>query len=105
MKKTYEKIRLSEEVINFIIETAKEIFGNDIKIWIFGSRANIEARGGDIDIYIEVKNYKDIFSKKLDFLVQLDKKIGEQKVDLVVKPFDNNDFISKEAKETGVRIF
>ncbi len=105
MQGTFKNIRLPEEVIKTIIELAKKYFGDEAKVWIFGSRVNPKAKGGDIDIYLEVKEYKDILDKKLDFLVQLDKKIGEQKVDLVIKPFDSTDFISKEAKETGVRIY
>ena len=105
MKKDYYKnIRLSDYEINAIIDLAKKIFGDNIRLWIFGSRADLKAKGGDIDIYIEVENYKDIFNKKLDFLVELDEKIGEQKVDLIIKPLNSNDLISKEAKQTGVRL-
>ena len=104
MQEIFKNIRLSKEVIKTIIELAKKYFGKDVKVWIFGSRVDPKAKGGDIDIYLEVKEYKNILDKKLDFLVQLDKKIGEQKVDLVIKPFDSEDFISKEAKETGVRV-
>ena len=105
MQEIFKNIRLSEEVIKTIIELAKKYFGNDVKVWIFGSRVDPKAKGGDIDIYLEVNEYKNILDKKLDFLVQLDKKIGEQKVDLVIKPFGGKDFISKEARETGVRIY
>jgi predicted nucleotidyltransferase len=105
MKKDYYKnIRLSDYEINAIIDLAKKIFGDNIRLWIFGSRADLKAKGEDIDIYIEVENYKDIFNKKLDFLVELDEKIGEQKVDLIIKPLNSNDLISKEAKQTGVRL-
>ena len=105
MQKVYEKIRLPKDVIDEIINLSKKHFGENCRVWIFGSRVNLTKKGGDIDIYIETPEYKNIIEKKLDFLVELDEKIGEQKVDLVIKPFDSNDFISKEAKSTGVRIY
>ena len=105
MQKVYEKVRLSKDVIDEIIKLAKKHFGENCRVWIFGSRVDLTKKGGDIDIYKETPEYKNIIEKKLDFLVELDEKIGEQKVDLVIKPLDSNDFISKEAKSTGVRIY
>ncbi len=105
MRNIYEKVRLSEYVINEIINLTQKYFGDDSHIWIFGSRADLTKKGGDIDIYIETPEYKGILDKKLNFLVELDKKIGEQKVDLVVKPLNSNDFISQEAKSKGVKIY
>ena len=63
MQGNFKNIRLSENVLNHIINTAIKIFGENIKIWIFGSRVDLNKKGGDIDIYIEVKECKDIFSK------------------------------------------
>ncbi len=105
MKENFKKVRLPEEVLENIISLAKKHFGKNIKIWIFGSRADLNKKGGDIDIYIEVEDYTNILDKKLDFLVDLDAKIGEQKVDLIIKPPNSSDFISQEAKETGIRIY
>jgi len=98
------KVRLSEEEIKAIVETAKEIFGKNIKIWLFGSRADLDKRGGDIDLYIETEMEEDILRKKLKFLVKLEEKIGEQKIDVIIKPFDSKDEISLIAKRTGVRL-
>ena len=98
------KVRLSEEEIKAIVETAKEIFGKNIKIWLFGSRADLGKRGGDIDLYIETEMEEDILRKKLKFLVKLEEKIGEQKIDVIIKPFNSKDEISLIAKRTGVRL-
>ena len=98
------KVRLSEEEIKAIVETAKEIFGKNIKIWLFGSRADLGKRGGDIDLYIETKMEEDILRNKPKFLVKLEEKIGEQKIDVIIKPFDSKDEISLIAKRTGVRL-
>ena len=105
MQKAYEKIRLPKDVIDEIVNLSKKYFGQDSRVWIFGSRADLTKRGGDIDIYIETPEYNNIIDKKLDFLVELDKKIGEQKIDLVIKPLNSQDYISQEAKSTGIRIY
>ena len=50
-------IRLTEEELKATKDTAKEIFGKDVRVWIFGSRVNPKLKGGDIDIYIEIPDY------------------------------------------------
>jgi len=102
--KTTKQIRLPEEVVFYIKELGKEIFGKDAEVWIFGSRANPEAKGGDIDIYIETESTKDIFRKKIKFLVKLENKIGEQKIDLIVKKKGCQEYICQEAKKTGIKL-
>ncbi|HIP43458.1 MAG TPA: nucleotidyltransferase domain-containing protein [Aquifex aeolicus] len=98
------KVRLSEEEIKAIAETAKEVFGENVKVWLFGSRVDLDKRGGDIDLYVETEMEEDILRKKLKFLVKLEEKIGEQKIDVIIKPFDSKDEISLIAKRTGVRL-
>jgi len=46
----------------------------------------------------------EILDKKLTFLVKLDEKIGEQKVDLIIRPPNSEDEISLTAKGSGVRL-
>ena len=99
-----KKVRLSEEELKAIVETAREVFGKGVKLWLFGSRVNPNAKGGDIDLYAEIEPYEDVLRKKLDFLVKLEEKIGEQRVDLILRPFNDESFISKMAKEEGVRL-
>ncbi len=98
------KVRLTEGEIKAIIETAKEVFGNGVKVWLFGSRVDLTKRGGDIDLYIETPFKGDILDKKLAFLVKLDDKIGEQRIDLIIRKPNADDWISKVAKEKGVRL-
>jgi predicted nucleotidyltransferase len=76
------KVRLTDEEIKAIKETAKEIFGKQTKVYLFGSRTDIHRKGGDIDLYIIPENKGDIFEKKLKFLVNLKSRIGEQKIGL-----------------------
>mgnify|MGYP001071337756 CR=1 FL=1 len=97
-------IRLSKETIGLIYKLTKNIFGKNARVWIFGSRANPKLLGGDIDIYIETENLKNIFEKRIKFLITLKDQIGDQKIDLVIKRFDDKSTIAKEAKENGKEI-
>ena len=104
MKTINKKIRLSDFEVNSIKNLAKEIFGEDIKLWIFGSRANPEAKGGDIDIFIEIENTENILNKQIKYLSKLKLTIGDQKIDLVIKPKNCEEPICIEAKTKGVRL-
>ncbi len=97
-------IRLTPEEVRIIKDLALEVFGKEARVWIFGSRIDPQLKGGDIDIYIEIPKKENIVEKKLDYLVKLKDAIGEQKIDLVVKPQGCKDFICKEAKEKGIEI-
>ena len=99
------KMRLS----NFYKETIKlagrEIFGYDTKIYLFGSRTDNAKRGGDIDLYLDVadKNDPSWFEKKIQFLVKLNKTLGEQKIDVVISK-DKNRTIEQVALTEGIEL-
>ena len=92
---------------NFYKETIKlkglEIFGQDTKIYLFGSRTDDTKRGGDIDLYIEPADKNHLFDKKLQFLVTLTKILGEQKIDVVISK-DKNRLIERIALTTGIEL-
>ena len=74
-------MRLKPEIKTFIKETARNLFP-DAKIYLFGSRLNDNARGGDIDILLLTNN--KIETKKIRaFRISFYKKFGWQKIDLV----------------------
>ena len=78
-----KKLRLSKNEIDAIKRKAIEIFGDDAKVYIFGSRADLSKKGGDIDVFIETS--KDIeVADEIEFLVRLEKQGTERKVDLVI---------------------
>jgi len=58
-------MRLSSFQINAIKETFFEVFESG-EIYLFGSRVRDNLRGGDIDLYLVVKDKKDLFKKKLN---------------------------------------
>jgi predicted nucleotidyltransferase len=99
-------MRLTDFQIQTICESAEKNFGKDTHIWLFGSRVDDEANGGDIDLYIESQTKKptDLITAKLQFLRDLHKKLGEQKIDVVLRRSDSTvDLpVYRIAKLTGV---
>ena len=57
-------MRLSKRYIEVIKKYFKEFFENG-EIYLFGSRVDDSKKGGDIDLYLEVKDHSSLFEKKL----------------------------------------
>jgi len=87
---------------------AKGHFGPATRVWLFGSRVDEQLLGGDIDLYIEpeIQDPVELVEAKLRFLLELYKKFGEQKIDVVVHrgACEEQFPIYQVAKETGVRL-
>jgi uncharacterized protein len=77
-------MRLSQFEIENIINLAQHHFGTDVKVFLFGSRADNTKRGGDIDLFIQTHSHKPDVREKNEFTADLMLKIGEQKVDVVL---------------------
>jgi uncharacterized protein len=54
------------------------------QIFLYGSRTDDQALGGDIDVLLLSQKIK--FANKLDIMVSLRQSLGERKIDLVVFP-------------------
>ncbi|MEN9671647.1 MAG: hypothetical protein RL018_1924 [Pseudomonadota bacterium] len=70
-------------------------------IYLFVSRADDEARGGDIDLLVLSKKIKLL--DKLSILSQLHRQLGERKIDIAVFPNAEAPF-PQIAIQTGVLI-
>ena len=76
-------MRFSQSEQTAICETVRE-FDSFARVFVFGSRIDEMAKGGDIDLFI--------LSKRLPLLQQIRLKLrlydrlGEQKIDLIVTP-------------------
>ena len=96
-------MRLNSKEVSVILKTFKEVFG-DGKVYLFGSRVDDSKKGGDIDLYLcPSKKYDNLQKKKIEFLVQLEKLLGEQKID-VVFAIDQKRLIEELAMNTGVEL-
>jgi len=94
-------VRLTDYEVEIIKKTFTDIF-IDGKIYLFGSRVNDAKKGGDVDLYlVPYKKFSDETERKIKFSIQLDKYLGEQKIDIVLAKDKNRD-IEQEALQTGV---
>ena len=84
-------MRLSNKQQEIIGRTAIRHFGKDVKVYLFDSRVIQESRGGDIDLYLEaVPEGMVTVKKKIAFIVDLKKDLGDQKIDVFFKSTENS---------------
>lgn len=101
-------MRLTGQQVAAIREGVRACFGSHAAVWLFGSRVNDDARGGDIDLYVEpeMDDPDMLIRAKLRFLAQLHRTIGEQKIDVVLRRVDSSVElpIYQEARAEGIRL-
>jgi predicted nucleotidyltransferase len=99
-------MRLKEWEVQTIRDTAAEVFGPDVRVYLFGSRTDDTVRGGDIDLYVESDRelgHETTLSAR--FQTRLKRRLGDQKIDVVVwDPTTKTARIHERAKETGVEL-
>ncbi len=97
-------MRIKEEDLLQIKRIAKVYFGDDVKVYLFGSRVDDKKRGGDIDLYIETGLKENIIQRKIKMLGKLQEILGEQKIDIVINTFSSNKRIYQVAKNEGIAL-
>ena len=96
-------MRLTADQCQAIRQEVDRIFGAGATVRLFGSRVNDQARGGDIDLYIEAEGSPgELMDRELKLRGRLQRRLGEQRIDVVVhghgqplRPIDQH------ARETG----
>lgn len=99
-------MRLTDQQRLQIRNAAARVLGEQAEVWLFGSRVDDTARGGDIDLYVELDGDADeVLERQLRFYASLQRELGEQRIDIVVhrrgtplRPID------REALRHGVRL-
>ena len=94
-------MRLTSWEVKEIKETAKKIFGEDTKVYLFGSRVDDTKKGGDIDLYILTKN--NSYENEIKFWCELQQRLGEQKIDIIVSKNPSRE-IEKLALKEGIEL-
>lgn len=95
-------MRLSQYYINTIKSTFISVF-KEGEIFLFGSRVDDTKKGGDIDLYLELKDKTNLFEKKIKFLARLKRKLENQKIDVVFNE-DSSRLIEQEAKKWAIAL-
>lgn len=96
-------MRLTMFEITTIQRNAANIFGDAVRVYLFGSRVDDTKKGGDIDLYIIPENKEYLLEKKIKFLNALNSALGEQKIDVVIAK-DPSRAIEKQAIATGIEL-
>ncbi len=99
-------VRIEPKDLESIIQSFTECFDENDHLWLFGSRVYPEKRGGDIDLYIEVEHFdsKKVYDQNSQFWILLQDRLGEQKIDIVVRDPNQELLVYKVARQEGVRI-
>ncbi|MEW6037074.1 MAG: nucleotidyltransferase domain-containing protein [Pseudomonadota bacterium] len=79
-------MRLKPELAARLLLEIRAIYGADAEVWLFGSHVDDRARGGDIDLYVEVADDTELLDRHLAVRRALYRLLGERKVDLLVRP-------------------
>ncbi len=98
--KSLQRVRLKEKEIKAIKDIIQS-FDKEARVYIYGSRADLSKKGGDIDIL--VVSPKISLEQELKIKAKLLVALGDRKVDLVVSksPTENpfTDLIYSQAVE------
>jgi predicted nucleotidyltransferase len=78
-------MRLREKDRLTIKQAAREVFGDDVVVRLFGSRVDDALKGGDIDLHLEIDPQPDGADRSArTFWSLLQERLGEQQIDVVV---------------------
>jgi len=100
-------MRLNKNEINEIKAVTHSIFGVNALVMLYGSRIDDSKRGGDIDLLIKCNktiSRDELYQLKLKFLIQLKKRIGDQKIDVLIDGGQQNNTIFKTVTNEGIQL-
>ena len=100
-------MRLKKNEIVAITDVTHSVFGKDASVRIFGSRINDALKGGDIDLLIQCNHTlssSEQYKLKINFLVQLKKIIGDQRIDVLIESNQQDSPLIQTIKQEGVNL-
>ena len=99
-------MRLNLGTRALIVKLCRQHFGANARVWLFGSRLDDTALGGDIDLYIETILAQESWPRaEAAFIWDFCEAQGEQKIDLIpAHPEHANLPIHQVARSEGVEL-
>ena len=95
-------MRLNAAEIKTIVQTAQEIFGPEVSVYLFGSRIDDTQRGGDIDLLVCTPYGKQSVLDRILMKTRLKMRLGDQKIDIVGG--DEDSPVVRTDLNTGIRL-
>ena len=99
-------MRLSAPASTTIRETVRSVLGPSATVRLFGSRADNNARGGDIDLLVEsdkVIEQPTLVAARIGALLQM--ALGDQRIDvLIAAPNVQDQAIHRIARANGITL-
>lgn len=93
-------MRLQTKELNIIRQVAKEIYGSNVKVYLFGSRTDDSKRGGDIDLLVRTPQQKQGVLSRIRMIARLKELLGDQKID-VIGDYEQST-VAEEALKQGI---
>lgn len=93
-------MRLRKREIEAILQVAEDIYGTDVKVYLFGSRVDDSRRGGDIDLLVRTTSAKKGILERVRMASRIKSLIGDQKIDIIGDYEDNQ--VVREALKNGI---
>lgn len=79
-------MRLTTDQIQAIRHAAQRVLGNDVRVSVFGSRAQDARKGGDIDLFFETDVVLENRAKAICELTgAITLSLGDRKIDVILK--------------------
>ena len=93
-------MRLQRQEIQTILQVAHQIYGEKVKVYLFGSRLDDTKRGGDIDLLVRNEGVKKRILARIRMIAQLKYLLGDQKIDIIGDHEES--LVAQEALRKGV---
>lgn len=99
-------MRLTPDQRHVITEEVVRVFGPRATVRLFGSRVDNAARGGDIDLYVDVDGTPDeLLNQELQLRARLMRRLGERRIDVVMRQRGQPQReIDRQALRTGIAL-
>lgn len=98
-------MRLDRHLATRLVAEMRQVYGADAEVWLFGSRVDDNARGGDIDLYVETADDTNRLDRYLEIRQRLFNLFGDRKIDLLVRSRQRPALpIERIARKTGQKL-
>ena len=93
-------MRLQRQEIQTILQVARQIYGEKVKVYLFGSRLDDAKRGGDIDLLVRNEGSQKGVLARIRMIAQLKFLLGDQTIDVIGDHEESH--VAQEALQKGI---